>query len=182
MEATPTAPPPKTSGSGSARNQDQPLPTESSQSSRNEDDLRKLSHHPSLPPPHPHHSPHPPSRQPVADHSALLLKENAALKRQLSEISFEAAHERVVLQGRLAGIEALSRRRLEEAGDTVCLNTVLKMLSCHAKAYPNFSFEHGFIFGSPKKVLRKVCRSVVNEKRKLMALVSAAQHLRVRSY
>ena len=30
---------------------------------------------------------------------------------------------------------------------------------------------HGFNFRSPKKVLRKVCHSIVNEKRNLMALV-----------
>ena len=41
---------------------------------------------------------------------------------------------------------------------------------------------HGFVFGSPKKVVRKVCHSIVNEKRNLMALVSAAQHLPVESY
>ena len=41
---------------------------------------------------------------------------------------------------------------------------------------------HGFIFGSPKKGLSKIWHSVVNEKRNLMALVSAAQHLRVWSY
>ena len=37
-------------------------------------------------------------------------------------------------------------------------------------------------FRESKKVLRKVCHSIVNEKRNLMALVSAAQHLRVGSY
>ena len=36
---------------------------------------------------------------------------------------------------------------------------------------------HGFVSGSPKNVSRKVCHSIVNEKRNLMALVSAAQHL-----
>ena len=41
---------------------------------------------------------------------------------------------------------------------------------------------HGFIFRSPKKVLRKVYHSIVNVKRNLMALVSAAQHLQMRSY
>ena len=33
---------------------------------------------------------------------------------------------------------------------------------------------HGFIFGSRKIVLRKVCQSKGNEKRKLIALVSVA--------
>ena len=33
---------------------------------------------------------------------------------------------------------------------------------------------HGLIFGSPKKVLRKVCHLKGNEKRNLMALVSVA--------
>ena len=41
---------------------------------------------------------------------------------------------------------------------------------------------HGFIFGSWKKVLRKVCHSKGNEKRNLMAFVSVAQHLRVGNY
>ena len=58
------------------------------------------------------------------------------------------------------------------------------------KSFPKFldfgqkpwSIVHGFVFGSLKKVLRKVWHSIVNEKRNLMALVSAAQHLRVGSY
>ena len=39
-----------------------------------------------------------------------------------------------------------------------------------------------FYFWESEKCLRKVYHFVVNEKRNLMALVSAAQHLRVRSY
>ena len=39
-----------------------------------------------------------------------------------------------------------------------------------------------FRFWESEKVLRKVWHSIVNEKRNLMALVSATQHLRVGSY
>ena len=41
---------------------------------------------------------------------------------------------------------------------------------------------HGFIFVRRKKVVRKVCHSEGDEKRNLMALVSAAYRLRVGSY
>ena len=37
-------------------------------------------------------------------------------------------------------------------------------------------------FGSPKKVLRKVCHPKGNEKRNIMALVSVAWHVRAQSY
>ena len=37
-----------------------------------------------------------------------------------------------------------------------------------------WTITHGFVFGSPGKVLRKVCHLKVNEKRNLMALVSVA--------
>ena len=37
-------------------------------------------------------------------------------------------------------------------------------------------------FSESKKVLRKVCHLIGNEKRNLMTLVSAAQHLPVESY
>ena len=55
----------------------------------------------------------------------------------------------------------------------------------HAIAWYRFwpkTIVHSFIFWSPKNVLRKVCHSLVNEKRNLMALVSVVQHLRVWSY
>ena len=41
---------------------------------------------------------------------------------------------------------------------------------------------HGLIFGSPKKVRRKVCHPKENTKRNLMVLVSIAEHLQVVSY
>ena len=45
------------------------------------------------------------------------------------------------------------------------------------RIWPNtmdLTITHGLIFGSPKKVLKKVCHLQVHKKRNLMALVSVA--------
>ena len=44
------------------------------------------------------------------------------------------------------------------------------------------TMDHGFVFGSRKNVLRKVCHLKGNEKRNLTAFVSVTWHLRVWSY
>ena len=61
------------------------------------------------------------------------------------------------------------------------------ILFCRGQNFPfsaknPWTIVHGFIFGSPKKVLRKVCHLNGYNKRNLMALVSAAWHLPVGSY
>ena len=46
--------------------------------------------------------------------------------------------------------------------------------SAEVKIFKPWTITHGFVFVSPKNVLRKVYHLIRNEKRNLMALVSAA--------